>query len=635
METSSATDNGQKIKVPPPIPERVPAAAVSGPPPPLPPRLRPLNTMITKNQPSIIKQPLPLPTCTNSPTAKVVVPGEEASVKETATLLELSENPEKLPAVIRVVDGYYGQTSRFSFSVGDCFQAHFLKHSKVLNIEAGGGRKYSVPLTSTMKLGVIHEDSDSPDQFTTSALLAMRPLPRAVAVLTSGDKERKGKRNVSKGDLLIIKEKKQKSLNCFNLSTGADIIIKNSLPAMFSVHPTATKMYPLEIAHNMPDVFPCRAVLFQEKSSLHLGSCLNGKAVVIQGCITEVCVVCKDLHPNRSTETSSDEEDGFVHLPVNGNIGKLRFSILETDDEQLLYDDAYESMEIFNPAGGITYADAATDDAFDIQSCFYQDIRSDISNYKLLNNATEQQKKSEQKKEKSKKSLQQYSGQFDAEYEFLGPLPTRETKKGQSDSEYALIDPLPPRETKKAQLATRQRRAESLSLPATSSPTPSRSISADDTDEYMSIPDFLPSSNLPSRPAKRSTNSSPSRRFHSSLDDYAPKHECKKGPPPLPPPKPSAKPSPKPRPKPRPHLPPRPTSQLSEKHGIPSSPGHDGSSYSTLYPPHLHTTGEDLYELIPGQLPLQSYTPIQIENRAFLKSLGPAQVASYYYSIYM
>lgn len=597
--------------LPPPIPEKIPQVSAS--PPPLPPRPKPAEPQIARSLPPIPTQsvlpdlPEPPPPPCQSATGDVKEEWAQA-VTRTATLQELSENIELLPAVIRFLDGYYGQISRFPLSAGDYFKINFLKQSNILNIQDIGRRNYVVPLTSTMKLGLLPDNSEySTAPIPIAAILAMKKLPHVICVVNAG-KDKKEK-IVSEGDLLIVQQKKQKGLKCLNVNTHSDVLIKKSFTGTFTLDPNTTKMHPLELAQHLPSVFPCRARVYQTQSYIEpeTSSALSGKVVTLKGCTTEMCLVAREVH------TSSSLEGRLVYFPVHGNLCSVHVHILDIDGKQQLQDDAYKLLQNFDPTVGVTYADVQSDAAFDIQQFLYQDVRPDMKNAEMKLLTSEALNRESPQKNEERVSIRSSASQAKEVSQKANNAPCdtdktlkQPTSESESDSqEYELIDP----SLLKAQPAVKPRRELSLhSLPTPPLPVPRKgkpgvrqppTSTVEPESEYMTIPETPPPSTVGTKPAI----------------------------------------------KPRPRTTVVPVAQSSPFPQPLLLPLGSAGGYTILNPSlHCSTSDEQQYTTITTRLPQSSpYPPLprprrsilvseqtSEENRAFLKTMTPAQVMCQY-----
>ena len=485
--------------VPPPIPEKVHSVGASSLcAPPLPPRTRPPEPKIARNLPQIPAQSAAVPdskieeeaSTTFQSVAKAERLFESLAVTKTVTLKELSEDPELLPAVIRFVDGYYGQTSSYSLSADEYFQAHFLKHSKVMNIHDTGRNNYTVPLTSRVKFGLLPDVSHcSLSPIPIGTILATKKLPPVACAVTSG-KDKKGN-CLREGDILIIKEKILKGLKCHNLNTQSDIFIHKSFTGTFTLDPDATRMYPIELAQHLPSAFPCGAKVYHDDQEQD--STLNGKTFTLKGCSTEVCLVATEVGAAGSKKRS------LVHFPCHGHLSGLHVNILDVDEKQkqLLNDDAMQLQQTFDPTVGVTYSDMQSDTAVDIQSFLFQDIRADLKNAEmnLVTCAALRQEASGDGQQKEKATADQ----------------SAHPVTGFEDRQYELIDSL----SLNKRPAVKPRRAQSLaspSVPPLPAPrkqkqlprqSPSNPAESESDDEYVIIPETQFSTKISPRvPAK-------------------------------------------------------------------------------------------------------------------------------------
>ena len=524
-------------------------------------------------------------------------------------LKDLAETPENLPVLFRFVDGYYGQTSRFSVCPGDSFQANFVKRARVLNLKDHVGRKFTVPLTSTSKFGLILKEIKA---MTIPNMLTMKELPPIVSAVQDIT-NKKGIVVVSEEDLIVIKERKHKVLHCYNLTSGLDVALKKSFSGTFTNEPEATRMYPLDIVNHLPEnTFPCRANLYLE----HRGTDAGKKSVTIQGHSIAVSLVATDLQ-------TTEEESKLVHFPVEGKLEKLRVETLVIEDEQHLYEDVHELLKEFNPAAGITYTDMETDAAFDIQARFLRELRPDKRNdgMELLTNKAVYKRVSSEKKQNSSepnidnsKTLQKQpsmdSKSSAAEAITKDPSVelalTMEPKLPAAEAQYAVIpvSTKPPRPVAKPRTYYPHKPWPPSKTQVTVKPPEhlgsAAAVEADSDGVYSTIPDAV--LNPKPHPIPRKTTSLSTREPHTSQETASPQQ------------------------KPRPPLPPRP------------APAYDG--YTSLHP-HPHCPSDSKYSVIsdlkpnisqtvPAPLPhrqLLSDEQIREENIAYLKAMSKAQVS--------
>ena len=357
--------NNSSPVLPPPLPER---GGVSGSssdgntqPPALPPRSRPIQTTSLPPAPLPAGPPLTAPLPAGPPDTVGPVPVKspvwlvsDCAVKEETTLQALSERPDALPAVIRFVDGYYGHALQFSVSAGDCYQANFVKRTEVLILNDRAAREYTVPLTSSVKLGLLYKDTGP---ITIPTLLAVKSLPRIICAL-KGFENKKASVKISKGDQIIIKSREQKVLNCHNVTTGADLVLQKSCSATFSLDPDAIKMCPLEIVNHLPDVFPCHAKVYYSDSTADVEGLqsFSEKPVTIRGCSIDVSLVATDM------AISSEKESNVIHFPLDQNLRKLRVEVLNVEDQQHVYDHVNKPLQSCDPITGLVCEDKETDD---------------------------------------------------------------------------------------------------------------------------------------------------------------------------------------------------------------------------------------------------------------------------------
>ena len=681
----SSMDSGQTLDKPPPLPEKVPRSCslpvpAVGEPPLLPPRSRP--------GPALPLPSPPIQPVTGDTTQSVA--GSEASrreqwlsedqaVAEMTTVQKLSEKPDSLPAVIRFVDGYYGQTSHFSVSAGDHFQMHFLRHSEILEVQDISRRKYAIPLASTMKLGLLLDELEHTcNPLSMAGVLAIKKLPQVLYAVTDV-LGKKGREVVREGDILIAKEKTHKALKCLNLTTKSDVLLEKSFTGKFTLDSEATMMYPREIVQHLPAVFPCKARVFDQTGTSKGPMGLGGKVITLLGANTEICLVANEVRPG----SRAGDGVNIINFPVDGTLGSLRVEVLDVEDKKLLCDDACKVFQNFDPSSAITYANVGTDTAFDIQNTLYQELCSDQDTIELviseaLKNASEKDKvtqvdkdsKTEEKKEMKRptdavhQSMAESESDSD-EYDVIDPALFSESlspPKPRAATTLPLPPPLPQNKPKRPVRLTPQCTTESESsdhyssitdteIQLRSSPKPAvkprlpenkpkrpvrptsqfTTKSESSADHYSTITDTevqlrsspkpavkprLPE-NKPKRPAR------PTSQFtmesESSADHYSTITDTKA----------QLRSRPKPAVKPRPGSAARKQAISDTTHHLsqsqsPTAPG-PGSGYTTLIPPQWR---QEPYSTV-GPLPAPQCPPVvpgshqtKVKNEPFLKDIG-------------
>lgn len=380
--------------------------------PPLPPRTRPVES----SSKFVESEPCTSLLSVNQHQPATALPDHQQVPVKVTTLKGLSETPEDLPAVIRFVNGYYGKTSRFSVSAGDCFQVNLLKRSRVINFQDVARREYTIPLSSTAKFGLLCEDAESdlnPSLKTISSIFAMKKLPHVIYALKDGE-DMKRKVIVSEGDILVIKGSKKKALQCYNLRTGSDIWLQRHFQCTFTLDPEKTKVFPLEIANHLPNVFPCQAKLYVRGGDAH--SPLDGKVVTLTGCSVDISLVATEAKP------SPNKKRSWIHLPLDGNLSDLSIEIMPLENIQDLFDETHKLMEDYDPSVGQTFTDRGSDEAFDIQSSLFREVRPDQKNVdvELVTNKSISTAKQSQTRDELFKPDTRVASNGKAKYDVMG-----------------------------------------------------------------------------------------------------------------------------------------------------------------------------------------------------------------------
>ena len=334
---------------------------------------------------------------------------------ETVTLTELARaHSLRFPLRIYLLDGYYGQTSRFTLSSSDIFDIHFAKRTQVLSVRDSVGTDYSIPLNSAIQFGIIHghmlpksAEKLAMNYNTVQELLALDPLPSVVCA-TAGwakpsDKERKV--GVEKNELLLLKGifksrlRGKKALKCFSLTTQTKKLLPEECEGKFTINPEATKLHVYEFAVKFKSLFPCKAMMFVASNNKddavfrNIPKALLLKPISVLKVMSEVSLAATSVSNRQSPPLDPKiprvdfrnkpiKSALTMEIPLDSHLGDIEAEILQAPSEaetENLYMNTKDLLEKANKEPYMILLDKGSDRINDTQSMLYMQVRSENS----------------------------------------------------------------------------------------------------------------------------------------------------------------------------------------------------------------------------------------------------------------
>ena len=336
---------------------------------------------------------------------------------ESMTLTQLANtHTSRFPLRIHLLDGYYGNTTRFTLSSSDIFDVHFAKRTQVVNVRDSIGTDYSVPLNSAIQFGVVyHQPVRHPDPKipppqmvykTVEDLMSLDPLPKLVCATSKWSKGQV-KSDVEEGELLIVKGsykktiRKTKSLKCYSLKTESRKLLPEQCVGNFSVEPEQTKLHVYEFATKLKGILPCKAMMFLYQDSKYNSSVYNNvprnlfqKPIMVRSVMSEISLTATSVTDIPTGLNSNTEHVNFqgkplktvltMELPLDSHLGDIEVEILEAPSEsetEKLYMNARDLLQQqrANKEPYMILLDKGSDKINDAQSLFYMQVRSERS----------------------------------------------------------------------------------------------------------------------------------------------------------------------------------------------------------------------------------------------------------------
>ena len=330
---------------------------------------------------------------------------------ESMSLTQLANtHSSRFPLRIHLLDGYYGQTTRFTLSSSDIFDIHFAKHTEVVNVRDSTGTDYSVPLNSAIQFGVTYYQQrislakdQQPLQMvfkTVEDLMAQEPLPRLVCATSKWSKA-SSNASVEENELLVVKglykrplRTKPVGIKCYSLKTESKKMLPEECVGNFSVEPERLKMHVYEFAKKLKGILPCKAMMFlcqQANDSTvysNVPKNLFLKPIIVRSIMSEVSLTAtsvSSLPPYMDKSTQHVNFQGkpiksalTMEIPLDSHLGEIEVEILKAPNKsetEKLYMNTTELLKKANKEPYMILLDKGSDRVNDTQSMFYTKIR--------------------------------------------------------------------------------------------------------------------------------------------------------------------------------------------------------------------------------------------------------------------
>ena len=328
-------------------------------------------------------------------TGENILPDEAANKK-----LSLSEfvslYHKEFPIQVRVCKGFCGPSEDTSISEDDCFNVYFVKHTKIVTVEYDNGSRYRVPLNSAISFGILYNphnnlnDAMKGYRFETVAdLLRVSTLP----VLVFARKAFQGssaESSISANEHLLVKKMvskrlgTKKQLKVFSLKENKEKVLNPNCAGNFKTKPKYVRLFLPEILKHLPDIFPCKAVLYNVSSlAAERSAVMSGGLPNRPGSMTKFGSASLVTMMHSTTETSivaaSVLEQGManvrlIDIPIDLNILVRVEHIVDEDKTHRLYEETIFIYEHFDTSKLCDFKSKLASSP-EMQSQFYTNIR--------------------------------------------------------------------------------------------------------------------------------------------------------------------------------------------------------------------------------------------------------------------
>ena len=270
-----------------------------------------------------------------------------------------SKYKDSFPKRFVVCKGFYGPTEDLKFSEGNRFKAHSLKKLTTVNVEHKNGKCENIPVDSTRAFSILYNPKDNINEAIkgykyekVSDLVQLSVLP---PVLWSRKPYQGSSPNssLSANELLIVRRVKSRlmgkqQLKVYSLAQKKEKTLYTSCVGSFSTKPHDVSLHLSDILKYMPDIFPCRAVMFNSEGANHLPS--HASSAGMDACVVTLMHSTTDISVTVSSGLGECFETGctkFTDVPINLGILVRKDSSL-LDDVTIDDNDMYEDASLYN-----------------------------------------------------------------------------------------------------------------------------------------------------------------------------------------------------------------------------------------------------------------------------------------------
>lgn len=391
-------------------------------PPPLPPpNQRPQlpqissslpSSTLKKKTPSFKRPPPPLPAGPLSPSplsnggppvvppkpgarqgSVVVSPTKKRRVEDNFVIEKDELNPEhfvskyrdELPLHVRVSKGFYGNSERTSVSEGDSFNIHFIKNTKVVCVEDGGGGEFKIALNSGIEFGMLFDPNNKREEAVAgfsfdkvSDLLLVKSLPKVVRACSAW-KGSAPESSIEKHELLILRGWKRKisgkMLKAYNPITKEKKELPENCVGNFTTKSYDTRLFLSDLMEHVLHPLPCKAILYMNSDTYgdaELPSSLVSAILSLKALCTETTLVATNAY----VEEFEFNDKEAVEIPMDLDIDLQVMRPKAEKDTEDLYQSTRKMLENFAKLKTSQYiTNSESDYAYAAQSTLYSIVR--------------------------------------------------------------------------------------------------------------------------------------------------------------------------------------------------------------------------------------------------------------------
>ena len=269
------------------------------------------------------------------------------------------KHSSSFPLRIKVLQGYCSDNSEINMSTDDVYNIHVVKHTKVVTIRDEDQVTCRIPLTSTMKFGLIYDPNGKYEEglngykySRVGDIMVLPTLPKVVCA-TKAFEGSEGKSSVQENEILIVKriqkskfKKGKRGIKVFSLLTKSEKFLQDDCHAKFSTKPSLVRMHLPDILECVSHPFPSHAVMYSTSDDPSHLKTLPGtlsRVVTLSNCTIETSLEASAVDAtedeNLSTSTDSlhgdqqeEEKPTLFHIPLDDEIAEIEVAVLSSND---------------------------------------------------------------------------------------------------------------------------------------------------------------------------------------------------------------------------------------------------------------------------------------------------------------
>ena len=197
----------------------------------------------------------------------------EVEFKDSYTIGEIVNSYSyAVPVSMRILQGYFSDTSDVNISTDDVYFLHSIRHSSMVTIRDDKSMTHKIPVDSPVKIGLIYNQEESLNGYEfkmVSDILAMPTLPKLIyakqAIITGEEKS-----SFSVGEIFRVGHtsksvfKSKRGLEVFSLLTRSKKLILDSSLGCFSTKPSLVRVELASFMELFTDIFPAQVVVYPD-----------------------------------------------------------------------------------------------------------------------------------------------------------------------------------------------------------------------------------------------------------------------------------------------------------------------------------------------------------------------------------
>ena len=267
---------------------------------------------------------------------------------------------ECFPMRIKVLLGYCTEDSEYNLSTNDVYDIHFIKESHIITLKDADGSMQSVPLESTMMLGLLYDPSSDYDKALCghefekcSDIMALTQMPKVICV-TSPVVSPDPQNSIQQHEILAVigtlnfKIGGKQCLRVYSFLENKEKLLTENCAGNFTTKPSMVFLHLQQIFERVNKPFPSQALLHQEEESVANESLQASPSSIVTLCesTTEKYLVASPV-----IDGSTDTDYRF-NVPLNQGIAQIEIEVIswnELVEPNNAYDDTINVTKTTRP----------------------------------------------------------------------------------------------------------------------------------------------------------------------------------------------------------------------------------------------------------------------------------------------